>query len=90
MYVYIVLFQANAAVYESWQLAKRETREEDHDVLRQKLALQRQLIIANDELAEQKNYQARERKKEVKTTFFRFLKFILSLSRYVPYVSSRP
>jgi hypothetical protein len=60
-----------------WDQAREEVRLEDHEVLREKVSLQQELIRKQDEYAESKRQQQKKADDEVRICVIRHLDFIL-------------
>jgi len=63
--VLCLLFQRYEELSEKWDAAKRGVRQEDHELLREKVALQQELIRRQDEYADQKRQHHADQENKV-------------------------
>jgi len=64
-WVFCLLFQRYEELSEKWDAAKRGVRQEDHELLREKVALQQELIRRQDEYADQKRQHHADQENKV-------------------------
>ena len=64
MYLFLFL-QRYEELSQKWDQAKQEVRLEDHEHLKEKLALQQELIKRQDEYAQQRRVQIVEQEQQV-------------------------
>ena len=63
---FLRLFQRYEELSQKWDKAKHEVRQEDHEFLKEKVALQQELIKCQDEYAQQRRDQIAEQEQQVR------------------------